>query len=575
MHINENRFASVPPSVSGKRSTFDMNQRIKTTANYADLVPFMFREVLPGDTFDVGTQLFARQSTPLHPVMDDSTLEYFYFFIPNRLVWDSWAEFLGENKNSAWVSDFDLPVPSRNVISLPGSVYDHFGVPTYTQEQIDLIRQDHPEFPLTAPPSLSLGFLLPRCFHLTYNDWFRDENIIDPILVNRGDDVSFAEAQGFQTLPKVAKKFDYFTAALPAPQKGDAVDIPLTGGDAPVFAGLPHTQYGSEPVRYRFGNDDSTAYYNTTSTFPVIAPDYVVGDSEVHVARESSLGGRIYESGYMLGTESNLGGLQLTNLYANMDSVNYVSVNQLRQAFAMQRLLELQSRTGTRYTEIIKASFGVTSPDARLQRPEYLGGGKVAVQMQQVTQTSSSDSESPLGHLGAFSKTVSAKGDFSQSFTEHGYIIGVMCARTNHTYQQGLHPAWSRRGRYDFYWPTFANIGEQPVYKRQLFATGGDTDDEPFGYNEAWAEYRYSPDVITGGFRSTVDGNLDTWHYGDFYTEIPTLSKTWIEETPVNVDRTLAVPSSTHDQLLVDILVNCKATRVMPLYSVPGLREFI
>lgn len=574
MGINENRFASVPPSVSGKRSTFDMNQRIKTTGNYASLIPFMFREVLPGDTFDVGTQLFVRQSTPLHPVMDDSTMEYFYFFVPNRLVWDRWAEFLGENKDSAWVQPEDYVIPHADVVSLPGSVYDHLGVPTYTQEQIDLIREEHPAFPLTAPPSLSLGFLLPRCFGLTYNEWYRDENVIDPILVNRGDDVDSAEVSLYQTLPKVAKKFDFFTAALPAPQKGDAVDIPIVGNDLPVYSGSYHDHAHTAPLMYRLG-DGTDFYVDDVDQAFLFGPALGHGNDSLPIVPGRGVVNTFDLDGGEFPT-SKSDELYFTNLHADASSLNTaVSVNMLRQAFAMQRLLELQARTGTRYTEIIKASFGVTSPDARLQRPEYLGGGKVAVQMQQVTQTSSTDSESPLGHLGAFSKTVSAKGDFSQSFTEHGYIIGVMCARTNHTYQQGLHPAWSRRGRYDIYWPSFSNIGEQPVYKRQLFATGTTTDNDVFGYNEAWAEYRYSPDILTGAFRSTVDGNLDEWHYGDFYVDIPTLSKSWLEETPVNVDRTLAVTSAVHDQLLIDVLVNCKATRVMPLYSVPGLREFI
>lgn len=563
MNINENRFASVPPSVSGKRSTFSMDQRIKTTGNYADLIPFMFREVLPGDTFDLATQLFVRQSTPKHPVMDDSTMEYFYFFVPNRLVWDHWAEFLGENKTSAWTTEFDAPVPSANVISQKGSVYDHFGVPTYTQAQINLIRRDNPSFPLISPPVLSLDFLRLRAFHLIYNEWFRDENIIDPILVNFGDDVDATEVARFQTLPKVAKKFDFFTASLPAPQKGDAVDLPLFDSDLKVYTG-PNHDYVSKSYAMRFTSNASTMHWTNAT---LLGFDGVNPSSNNNILRLVSAPD---------GTaDPSNSGVYPSNLWADADSAGAVSVNQLRQAFAMQRLFELQARSGSRYTEIIKGSFGVTSPDARLQRPEYLGGGKVAVQMQQVAQTSSTDSESPLGHLGAFSKTVSAKGDFSQSFTEHGFIIGVMCARTTHTYQQGLHRSWSRRDRYDFYWPTFANIGEQPVYKRQLFATGGSTDSEPFGYNEAWAEYRYADNVISGMFRSTVDGNLDVWHYGDFYVEVPTLSKSWLEETAANVDRTLVVPSSTHDQLLVDIAIKCKATRVMPLYSVPGLREFI
>ena len=507
--------------------------------------------MLPGDTFDVQTKLFARMSTPLYPVMDNAVIDYYYFFVPNRLVWSHWAEFLGENKLSAWVSDQEYIIPHESLVSNPGSLLDHFGIPTYSEFLGDEIQEQ---------PALDVNILPFRAYWLIWNEWFRNENVQDPILINTGDDVTVEEygrlteetAYG-SSLLNVCKQFDYFTSALPAPQKGDAVDIPLGQGLAPVVTGrdvidpeffgydmILTKQDGSTPPDARFAvvNYDGTLGYNDT-----------------------------LEATVEYGSE-----LIPRNLYASLSESNVsVTVNALRQAFQMQRLLELQARSGTRYTEIIKASFGVTSPDARLQRPEYLGGKRVDVQMQQVTQTSSSDSASPLGHTGAYSKTVSANKDFSQSFTEHGYVIGVMCARTMHTYQQGLHPMWSRRDRYSIYWPTFANIGEQPIYRKQLYAKGDVNDNLVFGYQEAWAEYRYKPNEVTGAFRSTVNQNLDEWHYADYYDFPPVLSDGWMSESPVNVDRTLAVSSELHDQLLFDISVHLNATRVMPLYSIPGL----
>ena len=552
----ESRFSVAPSHMNMKTSTFDMPYRHLSTGNFADIIPFYAQEVMPGDSFSITTRLFSRMSTPLYPVMDDAWIDYYYFFVPNRLVWSHWAEFLGENKYAAWAQEIEYIVPHAKVIPEVGSVYDHFGVPTYSADNAVAQR-------LGGRPSLDIGFLLPRMYHLIYNEWFRNENTTDPIIVNTGDDVSVEEVARFQTLCKAAKPFDAFTSALPAPQKGDEVDIPLIG-NAPVVTNDKYV-----------GNNET--FIESPSKYPLqwggVGKGRYISDARIlqfDWDMDASAYGMTKIQNAAAG--SGLFPVAPVNLEADLSAVSAATVNQLRQAFQMQRLLELQARSGTRYTEIIKASFGVTSPDARLQRPEYLGGSKVRIQMQQVTQTSASDAESPLGKVGAYSKTVSMNHDFSKAFTEHGYIIGVAVARHSLTYSQGLHKMWTRRGRYDFYWPSFANIGEQPIFRRELFATGNEEEDgNVFGYQEAWYEYRTKPNELSDMFRPTVEGNLDEWHYGEYYEDAPLLSDGWMNASANNVDRTLAVTSALHHQLLFDFNVDCKATRVMPLYSIPGL----
>lgn len=567
MNRKNQRFAVAPSSVNMNRSTFDMPYRHLDTGNFGKLIPFYVAEVLPGDTFSVDTSILARMSTPRYPVMDDAWLDVMYFYCPNRLVWTHWAEFLGENKLSAWVATEDYVLPNTSVIPEPGSVFDHMGLPTYSS---DAKAQ---EAGLPERPSVKTHVLPFRMYNLIYNEWYRNQNTTDPVLVNTGDDVTEQEIESFQTLRNAAKPFDYFTTVLPSPQKGDAVDIPLSS-NVPVITGVDHDANGS-----------GTALHWAANTSTWGQPIYDAnGGFSVNGQVEGSTSGTAKATGRPSDAQgTNVVELRPANLWAALDEASAVTINQLRQAFQMQRLLELQARSGSRYTEIILASFGVRSPDARLQRPEFLAGKTIRIQMQQVTQTSETTDESPLGKVGAYSKTASAGHDFDYSFTEHGYVIGLLVARHALTYQQGLQPHWSRRTRYNFYWPTFAHIGEQPVPLKTLYYTGLDaadlapTDnpdlaqDRTFGFNEAWAEYRTKPNEVTGAFRSTVDTNLDEWHYADYYTAPPFLSEGWMNATGENVDRTLEVTSQVHDQLIFDIKVDNKATRVMPLYSIPGM----
>lgn len=581
MNVNRERFAYAPPTVEKERSSFDMPFRVLATENFGYLHPFYVLECLPGDTFTVSTQVLSRMSTLLYPVMDNAFIDFAYFFVPCRLVWERWAEFLGENKLSAWAQEVEYILPHGVVTPKLGDVFDAMGVPVYDQASID--RDEY--YGISEPPSFDLMILPARAYHLIYNEWYRNQNTTDPILVNTGDDVDADEIARYGSLCKVTKFPDVFTKSLPAPQKGDAVDIPIASGALPVFQGAKQSGVSFaanwQPLQYQVGNGTDT-YDHATNTVNVFGQRQAPANAEVaNLKGTGSVALYNLPSG-QAETQPLSGGLYLTNLYADASSLDSVTINMLRQAFQMQRLLELQARSGSRYTEIILASFGVHSPDARLQRPEYLGGNRARVQVQQVTQTTpvfrevegESVADSPLGRLGASSKTAYRNEDFTYSCQEHGFIIGVFCARTTHTYQQGLDRMWSRRGRYDIYWPTFAHIGEQPIYREQLYATGVESEDKTvFGYQEAWAEYRYKPNRVTGHFRSTVNENLDEWHFADLYTSPPLLSAGFVEETAVNVDRTLAVTSAVHDQLLLDIQVNCKASRVMPLYSVPGLLD--
>nr|WNN13380.1 MAG: major capsid protein [Gokushovirinae sp.] len=554
----ESHFALNPTRIDLSRSTFDRSASVKTSFNAGDIVPFFLEEVLPGDTFNVKSSKVVRMQTLLTPMMDNVYLDTYFFFVPNRLVWKHWKEFNGENTESAWIPETKYEVPQ---ITAPadtgwtvGTIADYFGIPT-------------------GVPNLSVSALPFRAYALIMNEWFRDQNLSDPLVVpdddatvagvNTGTFVSDVAKGG---KPYIAAKYhDYFTSCLPSPQKGPDVLIPsATAGEYPVVS------VANKPIDHTLFTgslnwmDRSTGVIRTGST-----------DDR---GRSSILGLAKNASATAIGNSGDNGGgiggdVVPANLYAVASGGLGATINQLRLAFQIQKLYERDARGGSRYIEILKSHFGVTSPDARLQRPEYLGGNRVPININQVIQQSGtgSGSSTPQGTVVGMSQTTDSHADFIKSFTEHGFIIGVMVARYDHTYQQGLDRLWSRKDRFDYYWPVFANIGEQAVKNKEIYAQGNAEDDEVFGYQEAWADYRYKPNRVTGEMRSSYTQSLDVWHLADDYASRPSLSDSWIREDKSNIDRVLAVTSENSNQFFADIYIQNRATRPMPMYSVPGL----
>lgn len=538
------RFALNPTNIDISRSKFNMNHSVKFSGNVGDVIPFEVQEVLPGDTFQYNTSKVVRLQTLVAPIMDNVYMDTYYFFVPTRLTWEHWKQFNGENTESKWLPSTKYSIPQ---ITAPaetgwqiGTIADYMGIPT-------------------GVPNLSVNALPFRAYALICNEWFRDENNLDYLDIPTGDaTVAGVNTGTFVTdvakggKPYIASKYhDYFTSALPAPQKGPEVSIGVSGNVPVVGNGL--TPYG------RLDNGELVAMSQVTQ----------VNNGGAAYGNFLKFGNGTGSPTFI--TASEVTPDKTTGLVADMSNMTAASINSLRLAFATQRMYERDARGGSRYVEMIKSHFGVVSPDARQQRPEYLGGNRIPININQVVQTSGEVGNTPQGNVAGYSVTSDNHGDFIKSFTEHGYVIGVCVVRYDHTYQQGLHRMWSRKARTDYYLPVFANLGEQPILNKEIFATGSSTDDEVFGYQEAWAEYRYTPSRVSGEMRSQATTSLDVWHLADYYSQLPVLQSSWIMEDKANLDRALQVTSSVSNQFWCDFYLSCQATRPMPLYSIPGL----
>jgi len=496
------------------------------------LIPFFVDEVLPGDTFNLKVSMFARLATPIVPLMDNAYLDTFFFFVPNRLVWDNWKKFCGEQTNPGDSTDFLVPqatMPSAGTTQ--AQLFDYMGVPTQ----------------FLAAGTGTVNALYFRAYKLIYNEWFRDQNLQASIVVNKGD--SSDSGSGCDLLRR-GKRHDYFTSCLPWPQKGPGVSLPL-GTTAPVTGGTidPLTTH-SVPTFWNVTQNDAAGNLQRATA---------AAGAAVQITGTSS-GGTVQSLGW------NSPSLKLSGAVVDLSTATAATINSFRQAVQVQKLLERDARGGTRYTEIVKAHFGVTSPDMRLQRPEFLGGGSTPVIINPVAQTSVT-AGTPIGYLAAFGTAGSATHGFTKSFVEHGVLIGLVSARADLTYQQGIARPLSRRTRYDYYWPAFSHLGEQAVLNKEIYAQGTSVDDEVFGYQERWAEYRYFPSKISGLFRGTIAAPLDVWHLAQEFSALPTLSSTFIVEDPP-IDRVIAVPSQPH--FLFDSWFDVKCARPMPTYSAPG-----
>lgn len=558
-----NSFSDAPVNLDLQRSKFQRNFNHKTTFKEGDLVPVYFDEVLPGDTFSLDSSFLVRMSTPIFPVMDNSAIDLYFFFVPNRLVWSHWQEFCGENTSAPWTQTTEYQIPQMT-FDEPDSTFG-YGATNYSVMNYLGIPS------VLFSPGLSVSDLPNRAYRLIWNEWFRDQNIQTPVFVPLDDSsrsffryTDLARDYGGYPL-KVGKFHDYFTSCLPSPQKGPSVTLPL-GSLAPVISGVTNS-------------DLTDSVPENTIRFVTVGKGSDSGYHSLLFDSTGAAGSAVLSPAGSSADKVTLGDISnviFANQYADLSQATATTINELRQAFAIQRLYEKDARGGTRYRELLKAHFGVTAPDARVQVPEYLGGCRVPININQVLQTSSTDATSPQGNTAAYSCTTDSRSLFTSSFVEHGMLIGLACVRVEHSYCQGIERFWSRKRRFDFYWPTLANIGEQAVLKKEIFATGNIVnDDQAFGYQEAWADYRYKPNRLSGEF--SIDSNSampgsslgQAWTYMDVYGSPPTLSDSWIRESENNVAQTLAVQDKP--QFIADFYFKVATVRPMPVYSVPGL----
>lgn len=550
---NEQHFNQIP-QMKASRTRFNRDQTILTTFDAGKLIPFYVDEVLPGDTFSIDTAAIIRMTTPKYPVMDDSFIDFYYFFCPNRILWDNFKHFMGEVEETPWAPTKNYTVPQIKINGTKEkpapdekSILDYMGVPTKIKN------------------AFSINALPIRAYVKIWNEFFRDENV-DNAAVLKSDDanvtytMSTDEADtmekelqeavtGGNPLP-VNKFHDYFTSCLPFPQRGPEVSVPIAGF-APVVWGMTSEELQNYVL---FPNPQGQDYLSQSDT--------VKWSIKKEPKNENP---RV-----MLGRSGN-GTTIMAQMKADLNSETGATVNQLRQAISVQQYYEALARGGSRYREQVQAIWDVIISDKTVQVPEYLGGGRYHVNINQIVQTSGqqTNNDTPIGETGAMSVTPINESSFTKSFEEHGFVIGVACVRHNHSYQQGLERLWSRQDRLDYYVPQFANLGEQPVKKKEIMLTGNETDEETFGYQEAWADYRMKPNRVSGLMRSNADGTLDFWHYADNYETVPTLSQEWMTEGKEEIARTLIVQNEP--QFFGAIRVANKTTRRMPLYSVPGL----
>lgn len=547
---NERHFNNIP-QMKTSRSRFKMKQNIKLTLNAGKLIPFYVAETLPGDTFSVDTKGICRMATPVYPVMDNCYLDIYYFHVPMRVVWDHAKEFFGENSQTAWEQKTEYKIPKLKIAAPTSgeaspyeeSILDYMGIPT------KIIKKN-------TSNAVEINALPIRAYVKIWNEWFRDQNVDNPAILKTNDELTYyaeAKDENFNEVLKnaiaggrtlfVNKFHDRYTSALPSPQKGEPTLIPMSG--------------------------DANVYMYNTVLNKIYDGDIWMESTNEYAPCFNQQGDKLVQ---VFGSTTKNGSDETQSIFrADLSSVTGATINNLRQAFAVQQFMEADARGGTRYREIIHNHFGVDIDDKTVQIPEYLGGQRYMINVNQVVQTSATDSKSPQGNAAAISVTPFMENSFTKSFQEHGYVIGVCCIRNDNTYQQGIEKLWNRTDKFDFYWPEFAHLGEQAINNEEIYAQGTEEDKKAFGYQEAYSEYRMTPNRVCGAFRSNAKQPLDAWHYADNYSKLPTLSQEWLATDKSVIDRTIAVPSQP--QFIMDVLVENDAVRPMPIYGTPGLTK--